>query len=383
MNRIGKYAVWFIMLSKRLVTKWSFIVLLLIIPAVMPLVNISMQQQSGIVRITVFDQDNSVHTRKAISKLLSQDSLINFSVADSYQQAIDMVALQKADAAWIFRQGYYDSLKDYADGKNTKPPVEIIQRENSIPLSVCKEALFGAMYQDISYFTYRDFVCEKILSENDLLSEQQLIDYYSNQQKSNNFIELERLGAKDSRPEASNYLTAPLRGILSLIVMLCVITSAVYFLQDQEKGIFNWLSPPKRLAPAFGCCFSASVISGVAVLIAILFSNISTGFINEVTSMLLYIISVTAFTLVFCVIFKSSGKLSAFIPGISLITLALSPIFFNLKVLKPVRMLLPTYYYLHSIYDNSFYLQSILYSICMFAVVLILNVFLPRPIKSH
>ena len=229
------------------------------------------------------------------------------------------------------------------------------------------------MYKHFSYSLYEDFMYKELVSEKEVPKEI-VKDYYETFQKGNEIIKIERLNEEANTNENNlNYLTAPIRGILSLMVILCVLTATLYYLRENYEGKFSWLAPQKRIIPAIASCFSAACLSSIAMITTIQFTDISVGFSKELTAILLFIISATGFATLFSLLFRSYEKFGALIPGITIIMLVLSPIFFNMKILRPIRLMLPTYYYLKSIYDPSYYLYTAYYCLCIYAIIFTLN----------
>ena len=373
MRRFRKYFVWFYMLCKRILHKWSFILLLCLVPIIIPITDVAMTQESGIVRVILCNEGADAAAEKIIRSLIEDDSVIMFSTADSVSSAEEAVREHRADTAWIFPSNFSKILDRYIAGDSIEPFVRIAERESNIPVRIAREKLFGAIYSNISYSIYKNFSYDELVSI-ETVSETTIKEYYDSVKRKNNIIQIEKLHSEENQKNVEpNYLTAPIRGILSLLVMLCTITGTMYFLQDQLKGRFDWLPTKKRIVPAFATCLSAACLSGLAVFVAILCSNFSTGIIRELMSMLLFIIAATGFCTLLCLLFRSPGKLAALIPGIIISMLILSPIFFNVKVLRPIRLMLPTYYYLHSIYNTSYYFYTLIYIAFVYLLIMSVN----------
>ncbi len=372
MKNIQKGTIWYLMFCKRLLHKGSFLALLCLIPCIMLLAGQTMSSgESGILTIALATQDADPMANAVIRSLTESRSLIRYVTFASATDATEAVKKQSADGAWIFTADTSKKAEAFGAGKSGTPLVEIVIREESIPLNLAQELLYGALFPHLSYQIYQNFVYENLVTAEDV-PKNTIKDYFNSIAKNDSIIEIKRLN-QDAPISKTNYLTAPLRGILSLLVVLCGLAAAMYFLQDQAEGKYDWLSPRRRLLPAFASCLSAVLFAALAVLIALFCSGFSVGLWNECIAMLLFAISCSGFCLVFCIIFRSPGKLGATIPGVMILLLALSPIFFNLKVLRPVRLMLPTYYYLQSIYNSQYNLFALFYSIGIFAVVFLLN----------
>ena len=370
--KIHKYFIWFFMLSKRLLCQWSFVVLLCLIPISVILTNAAISQKSGIFHILLCNESYDEQAAQIIDSIMKDDGVIMFSLCDSSAKAQEAVQNHEADAAWVFPEHFGEQMSLFASGVDKEPFIQIIELEESVTMAIAREKLFGAIYRDYSRAIYESFAYEEVVNKNKVPL-QTVRSYYDTLQRRRDVIQIERMDAPEREENKLTYLTAPIRGILSLMVVLCALAATMYFLKEQAVGKFAWLSPRKRVIPAMASCFSAASLSGIAVLGAIQFSGISMGFLQELISMILLIISATGFCILLSVLLRSPGKLGAMMPGLIIIMLVLSPIFFNLKVLRPIRLMLPTYYYLQSVYNYKYYFYTILYCIAIYLVSFIIN----------
>lgn len=379
MKKIYRYLIWFFMLTKRLLLQRSFIILLLIIPCSIFLLKMVTSQESGIVHIMLCNEGNDEIATGVVKRLIEEDSVIKFSVCDSSDAARDSVIYNKADAAWIFSSDFSDKANEFISHNNFDEPfIKIIERESTTTLRIAKEKLFGTLYRDFSYLIYENFVYSELVSQ-EKVTKDVVKEYYDSLQKGGQIVQIERLGEiKSDSNSNTNYLTAPIRGILSLMVLLCTLDATLYFLKEQAQGKFSWLPVNKRIVPAFASCFSAALLSSTAMFITIQFTGMSTKNLNEICALFLYCASLAGFCVIISLFFRSVGKFGAIIPALLIIALALSPIFFNMKILRPVRLLLPTYYYLHSIYNSKYYLYILFYCIATYSFAIILNHFLSK-----
>lgn len=372
MTKFFKSFIWFLMLTKRLLHQKSFVVLLCLIPvAIIPL-NLAFSQDNGIIHVVLSAEDKDRISSDIMNSLMEDRGVIRFTLCDSPEAAEDMVSDYKADAAWIFVRDFSDKADNYITQFHLGEPfVRIVQREETIPLRIAKEKLFGAMYRHFSFSVYRNFV-QNELQVSESISQSEAEKYYDSMSKGNEIVRIERL---DGAPEQKGitYLTAPIRGVLSLMIVLCALAVAMYFLEEKSKGKFSWLPPRKRIIPAWASCFGASCLSGGAVIVTVPFAGISASVGTELVAMVLYIFAVTGFCMALVTLLRSPGKFGALIPGIIIVMLTLSPIFFNMKILRPVRLMIPSYYYLRSVYNPKYFGYMFAYCIITHLVGFVLN----------
>ncbi len=369
MTRIRRTFIWFWMLGKRLLKQWSFVVLLCLIPVLIPTVNMAMSEESGLVHILICHEGNDPTAEKIITSILNQDTLARFTEVNSVEEATKQVANHKADLAWIFPNDFSQKLDKYAGNRSQEPIVTVIQREANMTTRISNEMLFSNIYPEFSYQIYRNFSKSYVVDKHDV-SEDFLREEYDKMQLSDTIVSMEKISTEGMVNTVEvTYLNAPIRGLLSIMVLLCTLTAAMYAIKDRSEGRFNWLSPHKRLIPAFGSCFAAAILSGTVMLVSLTISNITGNFGIELLSLLLLILSVTGFSLLVSLPFTSYGKFGAMIPGILILSLVLSPIFFNLGV----DVYIPSYFYLMSIYHPKHHMFAFLYSVILLVLIIIGN----------
>ena len=347
------------MFNKRLLKKFSFVVLLCIIPAVAPIMHSALTQDAGILTIAIASEDDSPAAVRAQKHLINSESIVVFIQCDNAEDAGKMVADYKADAAWIFRNNLEKRINNYIMHQDNSPFVRVIEREETNILKLSKEVLYGAIYNEVSIAIYSNHA-RATLENTDNITEAEFRTIYNNMERNGQIIEISRLSS-DAEIEKNSYLTNPIRGILAILVVFAALAASMYYLKDLSEGKYDWLPSVKRIIPAFALCFSASLLASLAVFLSIIFSGNIINIFREFLCLVMFSLSAASFSLIFCMLFKSYGKLGALLPGILVIILVFSPIFFNVDVLGLIKLMLPTYYYLYSLYDNLYFVYCFIY----------------------
>ncbi len=368
MKKAKHYLTWFYMLGKRLLRQWSFVVLLCLITVMIPLGNMAMQEDSGLMKVTLCHEGEDVTANQIINSLLTKESMVHFTLAATREEATDLVANHKTDVAWIFPHDFSERLNQYAANQSRKPVVSVIRRESNMANQIVNELLFSAIFRDFSYDIYRNFSEEQIVDGQNV-SQKTLEEFYLKLPKQDEVVKVEKTGDFESLASV-NYLNAPIRGLLCVAVLLCTLTAAMHHLKDRSEGRFDWLPPQKRLIPAIGSCLAAATLSGGVMLLSLAVSNLSESVWNELIATVLLVICATGFSLLVSLPFSSYGKFGAVIPGILILSLVLSPIFFNFTELEGYFRLLPIYYYLNGIYQAKYHLWALIYAGIVYSLVI-------------
>lgn len=363
---IEKFLLWYWFSMKRLLLKPSFVILLCLVPVLLPIGKATMSEDSGVLTVALSSENGDSVSENIISELTKKDSMIRFKKYED--NAVKAVENGDVEAAWIFKSDIGEKIDKYTSKKSVQPLVDVYVREDNISQKISREVLFEALYGNISQSLYRNYVKSEIAPN---ISESELNAFY-NSERLRDIVEIKHLNS-ETPVAKSNYLTAPLRGFLSLLVLLCTLAAAMYFLEDEKNGKYDWLSLTHRTAPALALCLSSATLCSAAVFAALFVSGISAGFAAELVNIFMLAVSSSGFALIFCLIFRTPEKLGACLPGILVAGTVLSPIFFNLKILKPLRLLFPTHYYLYSVSDTRYMVWFAAYIAAVYTIAFIIN----------
>lgn len=379
MKKLRNPLIWFYMLCKRLLKKASFIAVLCVIPILIIVMSMVAQDSKGVLTIALCSQDkNDIVSNNMINQLTSDDSIVNFKVFETVSEAKKQVVNGKADAAWIFNAGIQENIDYYgASGLWKSPLVTVSQREDNTTLQLSLMKLYNVVYPYVSYSIYKDFAYNEITSS-DKIPEEQLRKAYNEVPFNGDLIEMQSLDSATYKSSENNYLITPLRGMLVIIILLCGLAAAMYFLQDLEAGVYSWISPSKRIYPFIGNCLAAILCSSLVVLAALGVSGLLVNFELEICAILLYALSSAAFCVLIGLICRRVKVLAALTPFILIITLVICPIFLKLPQLKPLQGLLPPYYYLCSIFDSTYLINMAIYTAVLYILIYPINKILNR-----
>ncbi len=373
MNKLKKSFITLLLLNKRLLKKTSFILVLCVIPIITLAMTMLAHEQSGILHILLYAEDkNDVTASEIINDILEKESVILFEKCEDVEKAYNDVKTGNADAVWIFNDNLQQKIDKFSlDRREKNAFVTVIERETNVTLQLSHEELYGAVFPYISYSIFEDFLSTEVFTT-DEITEEQVKYYYDTAVGGNNLVDFERARGDSTVENPANYLTAPLRGLLSLVVTLCGLAAVMYHQSDKENKIFDWLPKHKHIRYGFFTCFSAVFDSTVFIVIALIISNLFTG-IREVLSAIVFVFAATAFCMLIGFITRKASVTGSITPFLMICMLVLSPIFFNLGTLQRLQMLFPTYYYLSSIYSPVYILYMAFYAVAVLSGVFILN----------
>ena len=358
---MNKMILYYALLSKRFFKKVSFVILLLSIPLLTAGLRIVSHQDSGMLKIILCAEDEDLLTKDIMEALMKEKTVLQFTVMDNAEEARKAVRNNQADAAWIFAEKFQEKLEFYSRyGYSEDVPVLVVEREDTIPLQLSKIKLFGTLYPHVAYSAYQHFAKEELLPKEDI-SDEALREAYEISSQEGSLFNLAYVDFTEET-DRQNYITAPLRGLLSLMILLCGFAAAMFFFQDEEQGMFDRISPKKRQAQL--CLYELAAMAPAAfVSLTALFITGNTGKMRwECLIMAVFLSDCTLFCSLLKRILRSAKIMGAVIPLLLLGMLVLCPIFFSYLGLRIIQILLPPYYYLNATHNTGYLAGMLLHA---------------------
>lgn len=364
-----RIAVRFFLLNKRLYKKFSFLLILCLVPALVGGMWLGAREDSGILKIALCLQNPEDELSAEIVEQFMEDSgVLRYVCCGTEGEARELVESGRADAAWIFPEDMGAAVGEAASQKKAAPIVTIVERENTVVLMFAREILTSALYPLFSYRIYEDFVREDC--ELPEISDRELREAYERTLREGSLFQMEYLDGQ-IQEETDNYLLTPVRGILSLWLVLCGFAAAMYFMQDEQGGTFSGMSAWHRLWLSFGMQ-GVLLCNGVAVLLlACRLAGVFTRLSGELVSAVLFACCIAAFCNLFRLLCRRLEWLGSCIPMLMMGMLFLCPVFISVRGWQAIQYLLPPYYYLKSIH-SAFYLYGMACYTAVLAVLCIL-----------
>ena len=341
-----RFLLWYGLLTKRLFRRVSFWVLLLCVPLLAGALAAVARQESSIVRAAIYVAASDGPARRSADRLLQADSLVRCTEYASEAEAIAAVRADKADAAWIFPETFDDELQRFVGRRGTKGAVRVVEREDNVFLRLAREQLAASVYPEASYTLFHSYLIERLGVDADA-PESLFEDYYSTAVEDAPIIVFSTLDGAEV--QQTSYLVAPVRGLLALLLVLTSLGSAMAYTEDARREVFLRLRAlPRRLLPLL-VHFTALVPMALAALLALRVSGLLGAWPRELGLMALYCAALAAGSELLRKLCRRAAVLGALIPVLTALLLALCPIFFDVRLLEPLRRLLPPYDYLNAL----------------------------------
>ena len=369
MSSIRRFFLWYGLLSKRLLRRPGYLAVLLLIPLFALALALFSRQESGVVTVALcLEEPADAAARTTAERLLNAESILRCSAYPDPEAAREAVRSGQADAAWILPADLEKRL-DFFARYGSGGSITVVEREASVCLMLAREKLYAALYPELSFSVFRYFLVNELGA--DALPEEALRGAYAGGFTAEELIRFTYVDGSEIEPDG-RYLTAPLRGILALLLLLCGLASGMYCYREEREESFVWLSRPKRRLLPLLCHLTAMVPAALAVLAALYLSGLWLGLGREAVMMLLYLPCCVLFCEVLRCLSPREEHYGALIPILAVAVLVLCPVFVDLQLPLPFRALLPTSYYLKAalgslaLRPTLFYLAALLllWSLC-------------------
>ena len=355
MKQIQRFFLWYWLLTKRLFRKPVFWILLLCVPLMAGAMAAAAKQDSSIVRVALVCATDDGAAQRSADRLLNSDSLVRCDEYETEAAARDAVRGGLADAAWIFRDSTSDELQRFVSHRGTRGAVLVVEREDNVFLRLAREQLAAALYPEASRALFRNFLVECLEAPEDM-PESFFEQYYATEIDDAPIIVFEHTDGS-AQFSASEYLVAPVRGLLALLLILAALASAMYYYEEARNETFLRLRRLRRRFLPLLFHLTALLPLALAALLALWAAGLAHAWPREIALMLLYCASAAAFSELLRKLCRTQARLGALIPVLMAVMMALCPVFFDLKLLEPVQRLLPPYYYLNGIHSGQFVWQ--------------------------
>lgn len=365
-----RLAVKFRLMSKRLFKKSSFWIILCLVPALTAGMRLALREESGVACIAIYQENPQDDlTAEIIRQLTDEKTILRYVFCETEDDAKAMVVGGKADSAWIFPKDLRAEMEQAAFGKSVEPVVTVVEHEERVTLVLTREILSSILYPYYSYEVYRDFVRNDCgLDE---LSDEELLETYNETKMEENLFRITLLDGTEW--EDKGYLLTPARGMLALWLTLCGLASSMYFMQDEQEGIFDRMPLQQRLWAAFGMQ-AVLLCDGIVVLLAAVeVGGLFVSWSVEVLSAVLFSCCVAALANLMRLLCRTPERLGSAIPILLLAMAAFCPVFVDIRGWRTVKLLLPPYYYLKAIRDSCYLWGMAVYAVIVTGICVLLD----------
>ena len=371
MSSLQKLSVFFFLLHKRFLKKWSFLAILAMVPVLAGGLLLAAGEDSGVLHIVLCREDETDDlAEQVIEELTGQKSILRYSRASSVDMAYEAVRQGKADAAWIFAEGLAESVDGYIDRrKDAEFPVTVVEREDTVFLQLARERLYSALYPHLSYALFKNYVTLDLLPGAEISGRELKTEYGAAGVDGGIFRFSYRNAEDQADTEAeTNYLLTPLRGLLALLVLLCGLAASLCFEQDKAEKVFLQIPVGRGIFFPYLYHLPAVIYGAAAVLLTFFAAHIWISWRRELPLMVLYCAACIGFSNLLRKMCGTVQRLSTCIPFFMLAMTVFCPVFISLRQFRMVQYLFPPFYYLQSVHNAGYIRYFLLYAAVLYGL---------------
>lgn len=338
-----KVFLWLWLLIKRLYKKPLFALILLALPLTVLLYRQAADAPSGAVTIALTQEADDPLASQLIGSLPGSSQLVRWLPCDTKEEGLSLLKAGKADALWVFPAEMAEKIDLFIqDPDGTDGFVTVYQRQDSISLALCRERLSSLLYPQIAKQVYLAYLRQEF-PDLDGLSDEQLVAYFDATVFGENLFAFDSANGQQA---SSGLLLAPLRGLLAVLVQLCALAAAMYYLEDRKNGTFAWVRCPWGWLPEVACQL-VSVLQVAAVAgVCLALCGLSHSFFRELALTGLYGLCCCGFAMVLRRLLNRLGLLAVATPLLAVAMLVICPVFFDVGMLRPFQRIFPMGWYL-------------------------------------
>lgn len=366
----------FVLLQKRLLKKGGFLLMLCLAPLLCAGVGRLSGEQAGIAAIALYLPEGDTAAEEISEKLLDGKGVLRYLECEDGEEARRMVETGEADAAWIFSEDLAERIEALAKKRRVRPVVTVVERKDSVSLILGREILSAAIYHSFSYAVYAGYVRDELGITD--LTDGALRRIYDDVAVEGSLFQMVYADETPGEREDFTYVQAPLRGILAIWFTFVGLASALYFMQDEERGVYGRVPVTKRLSVSYTVGAAFLLDAALVLLLSCKLAGVFTEWRREVICCAVFAVCVLAFANLLRMLCRTPRRLGMLFLPLLAAMLALCPVFLNLQNFRAGKLLLPPWYYLQSIHNMRY-----LYGMAVYTAILSLISAVIQRMQSH
>ena len=361
----------YLLLLKRFFRKKSYILMLLLVPLMVFLLKEVGHGQDNIMSIGVYIPGNDASSEALRENLIDETGAITYLFYDAEEELRSDVANKTISEGWVVPKNLDALVEQMASNQIPEERVQVVIREAGLSHLLGKEILCSRIYPSVAKQLLVNYLSINLYQGTPTIAELAEIE-----KKFDSFGLSESLfkaGYLDSSEVVdSAVILMPLRGILAMWLMLCGIATSMYYLEDQDNGLFVWWHTKVRFLRDLGYYAIAFVGPTIITIVGLIYSGSFTSVFRELPALLLYVLSTIFFAMILRILLRNKRFLGILTPVLIISATLLSPVFVDLRELRQIQKYYPALHYLSSIHDDHYLITLFVYTVLFGGLVILL-----------
>ena len=331
---------------------------------------ITASEKAGFVTVAIVNNDSTETGRAIVSSLTEKAMTIKYTEYEDESAALSDLDKQKVDAVWVLPENIEERINAFVEAPSEKNYIAgVYIKENNLQVRLPLEQLTAAIYPFASGQFYLKYVRENPDFDLGELSDDVVYRYYEDYVNKADLFEFSYpAGTSATAENENNYLVYPIRGILSILTVICGFASAMYFIADQKRGTYSRVKVSGRALISFASQFTAVINLGVFVFASVFILGVNTSALRETLIFAVFVVNVTLFCTVLQQLFDNMIIFVSLATLLTVLQALICPVFFNYSIQKIPQLIFPNTYYINSVHSNLYLAYSFVYMAVLSAV---------------
>lgn len=369
-------------LLKRLSKRPLLIITLLLIPlSVLFLVHITKPEDS-ILEVAIYcpDAEHGSLSRTLADTLMSlSNSAIRFYSCEKKEMVYQDIRKQSADCGYLIPADLDQKISSYI--KTGTPILTALHAKNDMSTKIIDEIVLSKVYRTFSYQFVKHYLETNLNEPVDTSSLQASFDKYCKDELLFSFEYTNEQKEKDLS-QATNFLLFPLRGLLSVMILLVCLCSNYLWYEDRKNGLENLLFPKARHCFTLLSLLIPAFFAGILGILSLYLAQTGENIASELGAMVGLLAACMGLSYFLRNLLPSLPMYLACVPLLIVSSLILCPVFFSLGGLFPaiskINHVFPTRYYPEALH----YPQS-LFSLYGYGIITFISGYLISMIRNR
>ncbi len=348
-----RFGVWVYLMSKRLLKRPSFVIILALLPVVLLMYRIVVSEDDGSLPAAIYiEGEGDALTESFLADATASSGVVRFYEVGTESELYDDVVAGRAECGYILHASLLERLLD----KDWHGCITTVVASNSQYAAFVNEWVYAMLFRNLECDLVTNYVVNKsgLRLESVAEAERRLRTHFDLAMSEVAVFEYVYLDFYDNtvveKPEeVESHLTRPIRGTVALFVFLAGLAGLVFWFQDDAEGRFRVMAYNRRPGISFGSLLLPTLLAGVVGLVCLFVSGITVGFFREVTAMLCYVFLISGFCNLVRHLVPSVNVVCAAIPVLAVASYLCCPVIMDLRPMLPVieyirKLLAPDYY---------------------------------------
>ena len=369
----------YMLLLKRLFKKKSYIVMLAMVPLMVLALKGVSRGDAGLMTIGVYIPGDDYASNSLMESIEDEPGSFKYIFYEDREKLIEDVKRQQLSEGWICPDNLDEAVESIVSMGQSDSRIEIVIREQGLSHLLGREVLNSRVYKSLARQMAVSYISEKLYKGNPTEEQQEkILKTFDSYEINGNLFELGYLDdSQNQNSDDTNYIMMPLRGMLALWLLILSIAASMYYIEDQQNGIFIWWKSHLSIARDFLYYGVIMFIPTIMGLVGLKIGGVSTSLSKEILSIIIYDFTLICLASILREIIRSVKGLGLITPILIIASALLSPVFIDIKAGRTFQKLCPTFHYLYSIHDD-YYLKTLM----LFGIALLIIWNLIHKIRS-